>query len=712
MWSKFFEWRPYPGAALAVMASMSASRMNASSLRLPPSILAAAAFSLAFAQPAAPPAQSGVTLRTTTTLVQLSVAAHDSKGRAVTDLKKEDFELFDNGKPQDIAVFTADTAAPGPRAAPLNAFPDDVVEPAATPHGNAVVLLDYLNSGSIPAMRARVEIVRFLDNFDPAGKVALYVLDDSGLRPIGDFGSDREALLTKIASVTGRPSHCNDNPLSSEPPCYAGERPYFLWQREEKTLAAVEFLADHLSFAAGRKALIWVSTATDVAAELELPTPVHDVEIGRVMRKLNNADVALYPIDSCGLTGLGHDASQRSGASGGPCKSHPSAMDDYASRTGGAAVHGLNGLDVAMRDAIEDVRFTYSLAFYPPQEGARTDFHQIKVEVRRPGITLNYKQGYSLEEPTTATVASLMPPIPGAEARALAVASLSAPKNPEIPTASPSSANVAASMLLPYFYTAPNVALVNLAMEIGTADLKFRNVDGKQHAELSLDAAASRPDGGVAGRFSDAVKFDFATEAEAGAFRKRPYHYEHQFRLAPGVYNVRVAFGFGEDGFGKVEMPLTIDGWDGQHLALSGVALARESRKVADLASGLDSASLQGRKALIARSVEVIPAGSNRFQRGEPCVAFVEIYEPLLAKPNPPKLSLQLRVLDRQTGAQKVDSGVFGVDNLVRAGDQVVPVSLTVPIASLGPGAYRLEVKAMRSPGSDSAIRLADFDVE
>ena len=174
-------------------------------------------------------------------------------------------------------------------------------------------------------------------------------------------------------------------------------------------------------------------------------------------------------------------------------------------------------------------------------------------------------------------------------------------------------------MLLPYFYTAPNVALVNLAMEIGTADLKFRTV----------------------------------------------------------------------------------------------VALARESRKVAaDFASGLDLASVQGRKPLIARSVEIIPAGSNRFQRGEPCLAFLEIYEPLLSGPNPPKLSLQIRILDRQTGERKVDSGVFGVDNLVRAGDQVVPVSLTVPIATLSPGGYRLEVKATRSPGTDSAIRLADFDVQ
>jgi hypothetical protein len=197
------------------------------------------------------------------------------------------------------------------------------------------------------------------------------------------------------------------------------------------------------------------------------------------------------------------------------------------------------------------------------------------------------------------------------------------------------------------------------------------------------------------------------------AFRSRPYHYEHQFRLASGAYNVRVVFGSLEIGFGKAEMPLMIDSWDGQHLALSGVALAKESRKVAAaLGPGLDAASIQGRKALVARSVEIIPAGNSVFQRGDPCQAFFEIYDPLLSKPNPPRLSLQIRVLDRQSGEQKVDSGIFAADNLIRAEEQVVPVSLTVPIATLSPGAYRLEVKALRSPGTDSAVRTVEFDVE
>ena len=659
-----------------------------------PLLAASAALSWALAQS---PAPSGMTIRTTTTLVQVSVSAHDAKGQAVEGLKKDDFEVFDNGKPQDIAVFAAEKAAPAPHASPLNAFPEDAVEPAAKGGGYAVILLDYLNPGLVTAMRSRLYVDRLLEQFDPAGKVAVYLLEESGVRLIGDFGADRSQMRKQLAPVVGKGVCCSGEASCASP----DETRRCLLYRETTTQSALDAFADRLSFLPGRKALIWVTTGTNAADRIDYNTMFLDEDTKRVMRKLNNADVALYPVDSCGLS-----------TPIDPCPSHYLVMGDWASQTGGVAAYHRNDLDMAMREAAEDVRFTYSLAFYPPQDGTPTDFHRLKVQVRRSGIKVSYKQGYSLEAPGTTTAASLSPPIPGAEARALTVAGASITKDLEIRAAGPSSSNVAASMLLPCFYTSANVALVNLAMEIGTAGLKFENVGGRQRAELNLVAVASRPNGGVAARFTDTVKLDFATDRDVEAFRKRPYHYEHQFRLAPGQYNIRVSFGVGEEGSGKVEMPLTVDGWDGQRLALSGVALARESRKVVDFASGLDLASIQGRKPLIARSLEIIPAGSSRFQRGEPCLAFLEIYEPLLAGPNPPKISLQIRVLDRQTGEQKADSGVFGVDNLIRAGDQVVPVSLTVPVATLSPGAYRLEVKATRSPGIDSAIRVVDFEVQ
>ena len=45
------------------------------------------------------------TFRTGTELVQLSVVAQDKNGKAVADLRREDFQIFDNGAQQEIACF-------------------------------------------------------------------------------------------------------------------------------------------------------------------------------------------------------------------------------------------------------------------------------------------------------------------------------------------------------------------------------------------------------------------------------------------------------------------------------------------------------------------------------------------------------------------------------------------------------------------------------
>ena len=90
----------------------------------------------------------------------------------------------------------------------------------------------------------------------------------------------------------------------------------------------------------------------------------------------------------------------------------------------------------------------------------------------------------------------------------------------------------------------------------------------------------------------------------------------------------------------------------------------------------------------------------------------MEIYEPLLVGPNPPEVGLQLRVLDRKSGEQKQDTGVMSVANSIRPDNPVISVGLKLPVATLTPGAYRVELKAVDGAGRSSALRTADFDVE
>ncbi len=122
-------------------------------------------------------------------------------------------------------------------------------------------------------------------------------------------------------------------------------------------------------------------------------------EIDRAVRQLNNADVALYPIDSRGLSTespLGRSEDYTAGV-----------MDHFAKRTGGVAGTGQNGLDVLIRRAIEDVQVSYTLGFYAPQDAADAGFHALLVSSLRQGVRLRYKEGYLAQPPAPMTKARI-----------------------------------------------------------------------------------------------------------------------------------------------------------------------------------------------------------------------------------------------------------------------------------------------------------------
>src|SRR5579863_5066877 len=84
----------------------------------PPQPQSTAAGPAAQAQPPAPSdapemnsQDAPVPLRVRIDLIPVRVVVRDSQGRAVTNLHKEDFQLFEDGKPQDIANFAVETPA-------------------------------------------------------------------------------------------------------------------------------------------------------------------------------------------------------------------------------------------------------------------------------------------------------------------------------------------------------------------------------------------------------------------------------------------------------------------------------------------------------------------------------------------------------------------------------------------------------------------------
>jgi hypothetical protein len=364
---------------------------------------------------------------------------------------------------------------------------------------------------------------------------------------------------------------------------------------------------------------------------------------------------------------------------------------ELAQGTGGFVIVNTNDLLGGLQKIAQEQTQYYLLGYTPPasDEGS---CHTLRVKVDRGDTAVRARSGYCNVRPTDL------------------LAGKPEEKQLENQATGPQPGNIAASMLAPYFYTSANTARVNLAIEIPASAIKFAKEKGKMHAEINVLGLAYKPDGTVGARFSDNVDLTFPGKSEVEEFAKKPYHYENQFEVASGQYNLKVAFSSGGERFGKLEMPLVVDPYDGKQFGMSALALSKELHPLSQVSSGLDAALLEDRTPLVAQGMQIVPAGSDRFKKSDLATFYVEIYDPLLTTSTPPKVRIQMRVVDRKTGEQKVDVG--GPAPGVRAGDPVIALGVKLPMDKLAPGSYRLELKAADSAGNSTPARTADFEVE
>jgi VWFA-related protein len=370
--------------------------------------------------------------------------------------------------------------------------------------------------------------------------------------------------------------------------------------------------------------------------------------------------------------------------------SNQQIMYELAQGTGGFVIANSNDLLGGMQRIADDQSQYYVLSYTPP-ESPEGSCHTLRVKVDRGGTQVRARSGYCNERPKDLLAGN---PIE---------------KQMETRVSGEMAGNVTGSMEAPYFYTSPNVARVNLAIDIPSNALKFEKVKGKQHSAVNVLGIAYKPDGTIAARFSDTVNFDFDGKKELEVFQKQPFHYENQFDVASGQYTLKVVFSSGNESFGKLQLPLVIDSYDGKQFSMSGVALSNEMQRIADLSTGLDSQLLGDRTPLVVQGVQVVPSASNRFKKTDAVAVYAEIYAPLLTGPKPPVVGVELIVIDRKTGEKKVDVAARAA---TQAGSAVVPLGIKVPVATLNPGSYRVELRALDSIGNSAKPRTADFELE
>jgi len=363
---------------------------------------------------------------------------------------------------------------------------------------------------------------------------------------------------------------------------------------------------------------------------------------------------------------------------------------ELAQGTGGFVIANSNDLLGGMQRIANDQSQYYVLSYTPP-ESPEGSCHTLRVKVERTGTQVRARSGYCNERPKDLLAGN---PIE---------------KEMETRVSGEMAGNVTGSMQAPYFYTSPNTARVNLAIGIPSNALKFEKVKGKQHSAVNVLGIAYKPDGAIAARFSDTVNFDFEDKKELEQFQKQPYNYENQFDVASGQYTLKVVFSSGNESFGKLQLPLAVDAYDGKQFSMSGLALSNQMQRVTDLSTGLDSELLGDRTPLVVQGVQVFPSASNRFKKTDNVGIYAELYAPLLTSPKPPLVGVELIVMDRKTGEKKVD---VAARPGTQAGSAIVPMGIKVPVNALNPGSYRVELRAVDSAGNSAKPRTADFELE
>jgi len=377
--------------------------------------------------PPAPPV-----MKVTTHLVQVNVVVHGKKNEPLDDLKKEDFKIFDNGQPQQIATFSLESAKLAEeklqKAPPLpqNTFTNRVELRPKPPNSVTVMLLDGLNTKFEDQTYARQQLIKMLGQLQPDDRVALYTLGRE-LKIIHDFTTDASSILRVLGQAKGRINTevADSNP--EEPNTGDDAMDQFMREADQKiadyqtinrvltTLAALEAIANHVTRIPGRKNLVWISGGFPLQMGLDEFT-VSDTqekrtfseEMERTAKALNAANLAVYPVDARGLmtdpglsaSGKGN-ANPRKGPQMGPntkamrsIQNTQDTMEALAQRTGGKAYYNSNDLKNAIRGAIDDSKTTYVLGFYPTNTTWDGRFHELKVQTDRKGVNLRHRQGY------------------------------------------------------------------------------------------------------------------------------------------------------------------------------------------------------------------------------------------------------------------------------------------------------------------------------
>ncbi len=522
-----------------------------------------------------------IEFRTESILVQVPVIVLDKQGKHVRGLTKEDFKVLENGKEQAVSTFEELVSTPGalPAVSLKSGQFGNLTLSDQQPRSITVVALDTINTPFLDQTYGRRELVKYLASSMESGQVlALMIITSHGVKIIQGLTGDSSQLIQMLKKVSGElpamqavdvdaqadaaigdipdvPAPGSDPDAAMQTFIERGDAIYAQFQQQnaiESTMQAFLGIAWSLSGVPGRKSLIWATGGFPF--NIYSPDIVPSGNLAglyeRTMQALNQAQVAVYPVDVRGLVNTSPIADVSK--SGVPTsrqilnrswlqQSTIDSLNEFADMTGGKAFYNTNDLATSFKRAADDASSYYMLGYYLDSHNNKAGWRQLKVKLDKKDVEVHARKGFLV---TNATIHAEL------SKNSDMVYALTSPIDatgvPVVVQWAGSEADGGKKKVLFLAHMPANALAFDPAapdkVDFDFAAIAFNQKDGKEASRSGIAFAKSIPADQLA-----------SVKANGVGFR-------NSLELAPGSYSVRFVVRDNVTGkMGSVTAPLTVE---------------------------------------------------------------------------------------------------------------------------------------------------------